>query len=214
MIGLLIHVRRLHRANPSIFLAQQLNPLAYQKLSSCFIGPSSSHHSIGAFQQTLINPCHSSLQSLHFSTSQSSDQRFAYDIINFSQCVKETRENAQVGFSELTELIQKAKDFDSGDEALDFLDKGGVKPNKDLIFSSIFALRKEWMLAFLLYKWGERWDCVNEKIWCLMIWVLGNHTKFGTAWSLIHDLHKNSVDTKEALLIMIDSHQVCSNKSI
>ncbi|CDO98237.1 unnamed protein product [Coffea canephora] len=39
-----------------------------------------------------------------------------------------------------------------------------------------------------------------------MIWVLGNHTKFGTAWSLIHDLHKNSVDTKEALLIMIDRY--------
>ncbi|XP_027121851.1 pentatricopeptide repeat-containing protein At1g80880, mitochondrial-like [Coffea arabica] len=206
MIGLLIHVRRLHRANPSLFLAQLLNPLAHQKLSSCCTDTSPSHHSIGAFQQTLINPGHSSLQSLHSSASRSSDQRHIYDVINFRECVKETRENAQVGLSELTELIQKAKNFDSGDEALDFLDKGGVKPNKYLIFSSMFALRKEWKLAFLLYKWGERWDCVDEMVRCLMIWVLGNHTKFGTAWSLIHDLHKNSVDTKEALLIMIDRY--------
>lgn len=206
MIGLLIQVRRLHRASLSIFLAQFLNPLAHQKLSSWQIDPSASHYSIGAFQQTLINPCHSSLQSLHFSTSRSSDQRYVYDISNFHEYIKETHENAQQGLSELTDLIQKARNFDSGDAALAFLDNGGVKPDKDLIFSSIFALREEWKLAFLLYKWGEKWDFVDEKISCLTIWVLGNHKKFGTAWSLIHELHKNSANTKDALLIMIDRY--------
>lgn len=123
----------------------------------------------------------------------------------------ETHENAQLGVNKFSEFIQKAKNFDSGDEALDFLEKGGVKPNKDLIFSAILSLREEWKLAFLVFKWGEKWDCFDEKSLCLMIWVLGSHKKFSTAWSLIHDMHKSPVDVKQAILIMIDRYAAANH---
>ncbi|KAL3528986.1 hypothetical protein ACH5RR_008308 [Cinchona calisaya] len=209
MMAFLSHVRRIHRANPTIFLAQFLKPLAQQTL--LYFNPYPSNRFGEAFRRTLINPYHPSLKCFHFSTFRSSEKLLLYDIINSHACLRETDENAQLGLGELSELIQKAKNFDSGDEALDFLDKGGVKPNKDLIFSAILSFREEWKLAFLVFKWGEKWDCIDEKVWCLVIWVLGNHKKFGTAWTLIHELRKNSVDTKQALLIMIDRYAAANH---
>ena len=37
-----------------------------------------------------------------------------------------------------------------------------------------------------------------------MVWVLGNHRKFNTAWILIRDLHRSLMSTRKAMLIMID----------
>lgn len=124
----------------------------------------------------------------------------SYQLIDFAEHV----EDVQLGLHEILERVQKAKDFASGDEAVAFLDDSGVKPDKDFIFSLIWALREEWKLAFLVFKWGERWDCVVERTWCLMIWLLGNHHKFSTAWTLIHELSHASKDTQQAMLIMID----------
>lgn len=204
MMALLLHLRRLHRAqNPTIFFSKLLYPLAHFPLSYSFVSPSLPHHFSKAFRRTLIN---TSLQNLEFSTLRNSCTKKRYEIINFNEYVNKTHEDAELGVEELTELARKASNLNSGDEALDLLDEGGIKPNKDLIFSAILALREEWKLAFLVFKWGEKWDCIVEKSWCLMAWVLGNHRKFGTAWSLIQDLHKSSVDSKQAILVIIDRY--------
>jgi hypothetical protein len=68
----------------------------------------------------------------------------------------------------------------------------------------IWELREEWRLAFLAFKWGDKGGCVDEKACELMVWVLGNHRKFNTAWILIRDLHRSLMSTRKAMLIMID----------
>ncbi|EPS69945.1 hypothetical protein M569_04816 [Genlisea aurea] len=106
----------------------------------------------------------------------------------------------------VVERIQKAKYFASGNEALAFLDDSGVKPDADLVVSLIWELKQDWKLAFLVYKWGEKWDCIVEKVWCSMIWVLGSHRRFSTAWSLIRQLSDAAEDTQQAMLIVIDRY--------
>ncbi|KAL3633126.1 hypothetical protein CASFOL_026110 [Castilleja foliolosa] len=142
----------------------------------------------------------------HFGSGTHAHAQAPYQIIDFSEHVEETDEDIQLGLGEILERVEKAKDFASGDEAIAFLDNSNVKPDKDFIFSVIWALREKWKLAFLVFKWGEKWDCVVEKTWCLMIWLLGNHKKFSTAWTLIHELHHASKDTQQAMLIMIDRY--------
>ncbi|XP_051148182.1 pentatricopeptide repeat-containing protein At1g80880, mitochondrial [Andrographis paniculata] len=127
--------------------------------------------------------------------------------INFSDWAEEVRGDAQLGLGEVLERVRKAKDFASGDEAVAFLDGCGVKPDKDFIFSCVWGLREEWKLAYLVFKWGEKWECLAERTWWLVIWVLGSHKKFSTAWTLIRELHRDaSIDAQQAMLIMIDRY--------
>lgn len=127
-----------------------------------------------------------------------------YKITDFLKNAHEIPEDVQLRLRGFLERVQHAKDIASGDEAVAFLDDSGVKPDKDFIFSAIWALREEWKLAFLVFKWGMRWDCVVDKSWCLMIWLLGNHSKFSTAWTVVHELYGASKDARQAMLIMID----------
>lgn len=129
-----------------------------------------------------------------------------YQITDFSEYVHQTPEHVRLGLRGFLERVQNAREFASGDEAIAFLDDSGVNPDKDFIFSVIWALREEWKLAFLVFKWGVKWDCVVEKTWCLMIWLLGNHNKFSTAWTVIHEVCRASKDTRQAMLIMIDRY--------
>ena len=84
------------------------------------------------------------------------------------------------------------------------LDDSGIEVNSEMIYSAVWELREEWRLALLAFKWSEKWGCADEKSRNLLIWVLGNHRKFNTAWCLIRDMHQSKVDTRRAMLIMID----------
>lgn len=84
------------------------------------------------------------------------------------------------------------------------LDESGIEANRDMLCSALWALREEWKLAFLAFKWGEKCGCSDEETFNFLIWVLGNHRKFNTAWCLIRDMHRSSMDTRRAMLIMID----------
>ncbi|KAL6584976.1 hypothetical protein OROMI_004265 [Orobanche minor] len=199
-------------ALPAIIRRSQLYR---QRPLSCFsqLSPSPAHKSMSsALPCTALSPCQAfrrtsygpSKRKPHFSSQIHTHIRSTYQIIDFSECLDEPDEKSQLDLREILQRVEKAKDFASGDEAIAFLDGSGVKPDKDFIFSVIWGLKEEWKLAFLVFKWGEKWDCVVEKTWCLMIWLLGNHKKFSTAWTLIQELHHNSKETQQAMLIMID----------
>ncbi|KAL6134217.1 hypothetical protein ACLB2K_066450 [Fragaria x ananassa] len=85
-----------------------------------------------------------------------------------------------------------------------FLDESGVEANRDMVLLAIWELRGDWKLAFLGFKWGEKRKCCDEEACSLMVWVLGSHRKFSTAWCLIRDLNQALMDTRRAMLIMID----------
>lgn len=87
-----------------------------------------------------------------------------------------------------------------------FLVDSGIEADAEMVYSAIWETREEWRLALLAFKWGERCSCSDEKACNLMIWVLGNHRKFNTAWCLIRDMHmlRSKLDTGQAMLIMID----------
>ncbi|XP_073296799.1 pentatricopeptide repeat-containing protein At1g80880, mitochondrial [Primulina huaijiensis] len=161
-----------------------------------------------AFHRTTFKPC---TQTPPLSSSHQAQSRRFYQIINFDEDICEAHGNMQLEVNVILERVKKTKELHSGDEAIAFLDASNVKPDEHLIFSVIWALRDEWKLAFLAFKWGEKWDCVVEKTWCLMIWLLGNHKKFSTSWALIHDLYKASRDTQQALLILIDRYAAANH---
>ncbi|GER48508.1 pentatricopeptide repeat-containing protein [Striga asiatica] len=173
-MALITSVRRLHR----LYLRFPHSSPSLISISSTPL-PSPAIHLSRAFHRTPHRPVE---HAPHFQNS--------YQIVDFSKQLDEMKQETQLGLRGILERAEKAKDFASGDEAIAFLDGSGVKPDNDLIFSAIWALRDDWKLAFLAYKWGEKWGCVVHKTWCLMVWLLGNHQKFSTAWTLIHELHQ------------------------
>nr|XP_016474941.1 PREDICTED: pentatricopeptide repeat-containing protein At1g80880, mitochondrial-like isoform X2 [Nicotiana tabacum] len=162
----------------------------------------------GAFRQPFVRTCHTTPAKPPFFSSGNST---CYEIINFDKYVDTLREKSQLDVSQFVGIIQKANDFGSGDEAMLFLDECCAKPNNDVVFLVIWELRNLWKLAYLLFKWGEKCKCLEENTWCLMIWILGNHGKFSTAWSLIRDLLQMSIDIQEAVLVMIDRYAAANN---
>ncbi|PIN04361.1 hypothetical protein CDL12_23104 [Handroanthus impetiginosus] len=192
-------VRRLqlHRPRTLICFSQFSHSLARQVVSSAILSFSQ------AFHQTSCRTCE---HDLHFGGAPHAQVQSLHQIIDFAEYVNETHEDIQLSVTEILDRVRKAKDFNSGDEAMSFLDSSGIKPDRDFVFSVIWALREEWKLAFLVFKWGQKSDCIVEKTRCLMIWILGNHEKFSTAWTLIHELYQASKDTQQAMLIMIDRY--------
>ncbi|XP_061373141.1 pentatricopeptide repeat-containing protein At1g80880, mitochondrial [Gastrolobium bilobum] len=93
----------------------------------------------------------------------------------------------------------------------DGVDFSGFHANRDLICSAIWALREDWKPAFLAFKWNCHDN--DEKVCNLMIWVLGTHGKFSTAWSIIRDMHRSSLSTYRAMLIMIDRYAYANNSA-
>jgi pentatricopeptide repeat protein len=113
----------------------------------------------------------------------------------------------------LLDLLKNALDFPYEDEAMDFLDESRVKPSNDLINSVILGLKDEWKLAYFVFKWGEKWGCNDEKNRSLIVWILGTNKKFNTAWCLIRDMHRASMDTKQGMLVMIDRYAAANDPS-
>ncbi|XP_041992333.1 pentatricopeptide repeat-containing protein At1g80880, mitochondrial-like [Salvia splendens] len=195
MASLLAVVRRLH--------FHTLRPISCTSLISGSIPSKLPPYFTQAFHQA---PCKRCKHTPHAGSLLQTHRQSIYRITDFLEYAHEIPEGAQSGLPEFLERVQNAKDIASGDEAMAFLDDSGVEPDKDFIFSAIWALREEWKLAFLVFKWGLKWDCVVSKIWCLMIWLLGNHSKFSTAWTIVHELYRASKDARQAILIMIDRY--------
>ncbi|KAI3939226.1 hypothetical protein MKX01_002094 [Papaver californicum] len=109
-------------------------------------------------------------------------------------------------------FLRRTNQFTSDEQAMDFLYKSSVKPTESLICSIIWELRNEWELGFLAFKWGHKMGCYSNstKAWVLMIWVLGKQRQFGVAWSLIRKMFRSSIDSRKALLIMIQSYAAAS----
>lgn len=102
------------------------------------------------------------------------------------------------------ELFKRVALLPSEVEAVAALDEFDVKADLDLVYSAIWVLRDDWKSSLLAFKWGEKVGAIDEEICNLMIWVLGNHKKFSTAWSLIRELHGSLLNSMQAMLVMID----------
>ncbi|KAG4142238.1 hypothetical protein ERO13_D06G118800v2 [Gossypium hirsutum] len=111
----------------------------------------------------------------------------------------------------LLHLLKRVAHCSSETEAMASLDESGINATLGLVCSVIWTLREEWRLAFLAFKWGEKWGSSGEKTYELMIWVLGNHRKFNMAWCLIRDLYRSSMDTRRAMFVMIDRYAAASD---
>ncbi|KAK4284625.1 hypothetical protein QN277_001430 [Acacia crassicarpa] len=155
------------------------------------------HHLSQAFHQTVLLPSHS-LKPTFSSLSQAIKDPidFIADEFHFHGDPR----------NPVLELLRKVACNSSEAEAMAFLDELGIKANRDLIGSMIWELREECKAAFFAFKWGKKWDCNDENVYQLMIWILGHHQKFSTAWSLIQDMHRSSLCTRQAMLIMIDRY--------
>ncbi|KAJ0231077.1 Pentatricopeptide repeat-containing protein [Hirschfeldia incana] len=114
----------------------------------------------------------------------------------------------------LIDLVRQVSELESESDAMASLEESSFELNQDSLYSLIWALRDEWRLAFLAFKWGERrGGCDDQKACDLMIWVLGNHQKFNIAWCLIRDMFHVSRDTRKALFLMMDRYAAANDTS-
>ncbi|KAA8540553.1 hypothetical protein F0562_024528 [Nyssa sinensis] len=211
MMALLAFARKLQRTPLQLFLPRILSSITHPLIPSSSSSLHRINYFIQPFHQTLIVPSHAFQHSSYFSTLGSSHNQTLDEPVDFDGYTEKPHQQSQPAVLEFVGLLKDAKNFVSEIEAIAFLDDSGFQPNENLIFSTIWALRDEWKLAFLVFKWGEKWSCSDEKISGLMIWVLGNHKKFNTAWCLIRDLHRSSVDIRQAMLIMIDRYAAAND---
>ena len=124
-----------------------------------------------------------------------------YDPFDLIRCKEDVCDPLKSG---LPELLKRLEGLSSEAEVMAVLDGSGVEPNQELVYWAIWGLREDWRLAYWVFNWGEKWGCNSEGTRGLVIWILGNCKKFGVAWCLIRELHRSSVDTRRAMLIMID----------
>ena len=191
--------RRLQRTPPHLFLLSHIIP----SLSSS-PSPSSQlpfHFLFHALHQTSLLP---TLQTHHFSTFQPFSAHNLDDPFDFNHPRFRTYDPHDRFLLRFLELLREVPHYPSEAEAMTSLDDSGIEVNSEMIYSAVWELREEWRLALLAFKWSEKWGCADEKSRNLLIWVLGNHRKFNTAWCLIRDMHQSKVDTRTAMLIMID----------
>jgi len=132
-----------------------------------------------AFYQTLSLPSHSQAQHVPF------DFNFK---INFD-----------LDDPSLLQFIQLLKKDDDDHDCL-----LSLKPNIDLIRSAIWVLRDDLKPALRAFNLGYN----DEKVCNLIIWVLGTHDKFHTAWSIVRDMRSSSLSTHQAMLIIIDRYKI------
>ncbi|XP_038896356.1 pentatricopeptide repeat-containing protein At1g80880, mitochondrial isoform X2 [Benincasa hispida] len=142
------------------------------------------------------------------SVSQKDGHPFHFDTGRFQNYRPNDARNAQ-----FVELLKRVARLPSEAEAVAALDEFDVQADRHLVYSAIWVLRDDWKSSFLAFKWGEKWGSVDEEICNLMIWVLGNHKKFSTAWCLIRELHGSVMDSRQAMLVMIDRYAYANEAS-
>ncbi|KDP41959.1 hypothetical protein JCGZ_26977 [Jatropha curcas] len=165
---------------------------------------------LAAFHRTVSIP---DSNSLRFSTSQyfpTQNFKEPFDLIQQRIHVNEALEPS------LLDSLKRAAHSPTEAEAVAFVDESGITANQNLVYSLIWNLREEWRQAYLAYKWGQKWGCVDEKCCELMVWVLGSHKKFNIAWILIRDLYRSLMNPRQAMLVMIDRYAAanCPGKAI
>nr|GMD09274.1 pentatricopeptide repeat-containing protein At1g80880, mitochondrial [Ipomoea batatas] len=133
MVRLLDLARRLQKTNSILLLPRIFTSRLLRPASPTLPQPNLRRHFSGVFRRTPFNRVP---QSRNFSSFQSAQ---TYEIIDFEEYVERLGENPRVGVSEFIGLLEKAKDFASGDEAIAFLDQCSVKPSKDFVFLVIWA---------------------------------------------------------------------------
>ncbi|KAL5758459.1 hypothetical protein ACOSP7_021070 [Xanthoceras sorbifolium] len=111
----------------------------------------------------------------------------------------------------LLATLKRVAHVESEAQVLACLDESCINANADLVYSVIWELRSVWRLAYLVFNWGQKWGCVDEKICELMLWVLGGCRKFNIAWCLIRDMYKSSINTRRAMLVMIDRYAAAND---
>ncbi|XP_048331799.2 pentatricopeptide repeat-containing protein At1g80880, mitochondrial [Ziziphus jujuba] len=204
--------RSIWKIQSQLFLPQLLRPITHS--SSCsFVNPLHRLFS-QAFRQTILVPFRSSsLQTPHFSSLQlfsAQNLNYPFDFHGLGFRIYDLHDP---GVLESVEILKRAADLPTETEAMLSIQESGIEATRDLVCSAIWGLREEWKLAFLAFKWGEKCGCSDEETCNLLIWVLGNHRKFNTAWCLIRDLHRSSMDTRRAMLIMIDRYAFADDPS-
>ncbi|GAB2293676.1 hypothetical protein Dimus_027889 [Dionaea muscipula] len=126
--------------------------------------------------------------------------------IDFSEFKCQSNEKEESRAARLVESARKAKDLASKRGALRLLDDSGVEANDSLVCRAMWALRDDWELAMLVFKWGERQGCSGVRALGFVVWVLGSHQKFSVAWDLIRQSYRSAADTRTAMLIMIERY--------
>ena len=197
-------VRRFQRTRTQLFLSYILAPLTQNVSSS--VTPSNPCF-IQTFHRTGILHSRYFTRTLYSSTHRGMNSVSVYEVADFTHTVNEDRACHQDNVLKLSNLLKKFSGFPSEEEeAMALLDDSGVEADESLVYLMIWECRQEWKISILLFKWGEKWNCNGGRNWILIIWVLGNHKKFNIAWCLIRDMHRSSLDTRKAMLIMIDRY--------
>nr|XP_017216636.1 PREDICTED: pentatricopeptide repeat-containing protein At1g80880, mitochondrial isoform X3 [Daucus carota subsp. sativus] len=205
-------VRRFQRTQTQLFLSYILAPLTQNVSSS--VTPSNPCF-IQTFHRTGILHSRYFTRTLYSSTHRGMNSVSVYEVADFTHTVNEDRACHQDNVLKLSNLLKKFSGFPSEEEeAMALLDDSGVEADESLVYLMIWECRQEWKISILLFKWGEKWNCNGGRNWILIIWVLGNHKKFNIAWCLIRDMHRSSLDTRKAMLIMIDSRYAAANEPV
>ncbi|XP_057516361.1 pentatricopeptide repeat-containing protein At1g80880, mitochondrial [Amaranthus tricolor] len=163
-----------------------------------------------AFHRTHFRPSLTLLHSLFFSTFKPCSVHSLYNPINFNDFVSVNHQNDDLGVSELVELVQRTKNCTSRKEAIDFLASSGISPDATQVYLAIWKLQDDWKLVLLIFELTQKWGCISDKLLGLIVWVLGTHHKFDTAWSLIRDCYR-LVDTRQAMFAIIDRYAAANN---
>ncbi|WCJ40341.1 Tetratricopeptide repeat (TPR)-like superfamily protein [Euphorbia peplus] len=174
--------------------------------SPSMINPKSSFFS-AAFHKTLSvhpqNPLHF-LSFRSFSTRNINDP---FELLHHRILIRDPLKSGLLG------SLKNAAFSPSEAEALLAVDDSGIQPDTNLVYSAIWELKQDWKLAFLAFKWGEKWGCIDDKSYELLVWILGNHRKFNIAWTLVRDLYRSAMNTQQAMLILIDRYAAANNPS-
>lgn len=116
----------------------------------------------------------------------------------------ERDENDELGVGKVIQVVEKAKGFELKSEAIAFLDDSGIVPSQSVVNLAIWELRGSWELALLVFEWGAKLGCNDERTLGLIVWVLDTNDKFTVAWCLIREAHRSSVSIRLPMLIMIE----------
>lgn len=70
----------------------------------------------------------------------------------------------------------------------------------------LWELRHDWEAAVLAFRWAGDFVLESPWAWHLMIWVLGKQRRFDLAWMFLRRMHRKSLLTRRALIIMIERY--------
>ncbi|KAF8400514.1 hypothetical protein HHK36_013813 [Tetracentron sinense] len=199
------------KRTPTFLLPLILRPILHPSSSSSSSSSQIRHHFSSATPPYLLSISQTHLHKHLFSSLEHFPSQILHEISDFEEDADKACLLDESGVDGFVEILKQTNQFSSSEEVMAFIDESGIQPSGGLVYSAIWALRHEWRLAFWAFKWGEKWGCNSLKAWGLMIWVLGNQRKFNIAWCLIRDMHRSSMSTTRAMLIMIDRYAAAND---